>query len=77
MKKIALPVEHSMKFAIETIDPNSATSAAGRVTLYNELTTVQALKPFTRFITEEGLVYRTESWVNIPAARRINGVTEI
>jgi hypothetical protein len=42
-----------MKFTVETIDPNSSTSAAGRITLYNELTTVQALKPFTRFITEE------------------------
>jgi hypothetical protein len=77
MRKIALPVEHTMKFAVETIDPNSATSAAGRITLYNELPTVQALKPFTRFITEDGLVYRTESWVNIPAARKVNGITEI
>lgn len=27
LKKIALPINHSMKFTIETIDPNSATSA--------------------------------------------------
>lgn len=77
MKKIALPVEHSMKFTIETIDPNSATSAAGRVVVYNELTTEQALKPFTRFITEDGVVYRSDAWVNVPPARKLNGITEI
>lgn len=66
-----------MKFAIETIDPNSATSAAGRITVYNELLTLQTLKPATRFVTEEGLVYRSDSWVNVPAARKVNGVTEI
>ena len=77
LRKVALPVEHSMKFAIETIDPNSATSAAGRITVYNELLTLQTLKPATRFVTEEGLVYRSDSWVNVPAARKVNGVTEI
>jgi hypothetical protein len=77
LKKVALPIEHSMKFAIETIDPNSATNAGGRVTIYNELTTEQVLKPFTRFITEDGLVYRSEAWINVPPARRLNGVTEI
>lgn len=77
MKKIALPVEHMMRFTIETIDPNSATSAIGRVTVYNELTTEQALKPFTRFVTEDGIVYRSDSWANIPPARTLNGITEI
>ncbi len=77
MKKIALPIEHSMKFAIEAIDPNSATNAWWRLTLYNELTTVQTLKPSTRFVTEDGLVYRSLSWINVPAAQKINGVTEL
>lgn len=77
MKKIALPIEHSMKFAIEAIDPNSATSAWGHITLYNELTTLQVLKPSTRFVTEDGLVYRSADWINIPAARKLNGVTEL
>lgn len=77
MKKIALPIEHTMKFTIETIDPNSARSAGGRLTLYNELSTLQTLKPSTRFVTEEWLVFRTESWINVPAARKVNGVTEL
>ncbi len=66
-----------MQFTLETVDPNSATSGVGRVIVYNELPTEQALKPFTRFITEDGIVYRTESWTNVPAARKLNGVTEI
>lgn len=77
MKKVALPIEHTMKFTIETIDPNSAASAGWRLTLYNELTTLQTLKPSTRFVTEEWLIYRSESWINVPAARKVNGVTEL
>jgi hypothetical protein len=77
MKKVTLFVEERMPFTLDTIDPNSATNAIGRVTLYNELTTEQALKPFTRFITEDGVVFRTESWVNIPPARKVNDITEI
>lgn len=77
LKKIALPIEHTMKFTIDAIDPNSATSAVGRVTVYNELPQEQALKPFTRFVTEDGVVYRSDTWTNVPPARKLNGVTEI
>lgn len=77
MKKINLPVDESMRFTLDTVDPNSATNAIGRVTVYNELPTEQALKPFTRFITEDGVVFRSESWANVPPAREINGITEI
>lgn len=77
MKKIALPIEHTMKFSLDTIDPNSATNAYGTVTIYNELTTDQALKPNTRFITEEGIVFRTESWINVPKSKTENGITQI
>lgn len=77
LKKVSIPVEYSMRFTIETIDQNSATSAGGRITVYNELTTPQAMKPNTRFISEDGIVYKTEEWINVPAARESNGVTEI
>lgn len=66
-----------MKFTLDTVDPNSTTNAVGRVIIYNELTVEQALKPFTRFITEEGIVFKTESWVNVPPARKVNDLTEI
>ena len=75
MKKVTLFVEEKMPFTLDTIDPNSATNAIGRVTLYNELTTEQALKPFTRLVTEDGVVFRTDSWVNIPPARKVNDIT--
>lgn len=77
MKKIQLPVEYSMKFTMDAIDPNSATSAAGRITVYNELSAEQALKPWTRFVTEEGIVYKADGWVRVPPARTINGVSEV
>ena len=77
MKKLTLPIEHVMKFSLDTIDANSATSAQWTVTIYNELTTDQALKPNTRFITEDGIVFRTDSWVNVPKSRTENGITQI
>ena len=77
MKRVSFPIEHVMKFSLDTIDPNSATSAQGMVTLYNELSQAQTLKPNTRFITDDGVVFRSDAWVNIPAAKTINGITEI
>jgi hypothetical protein len=77
MRKVAIPVEHAMRFTIESIDPNSATSAGGRITVYNEISAPQSMRPNTRFVTEEGLVFRSDEWINVPSARVINGVTEI
>lgn len=77
MKKIMLPIEHTMKFSLDTIDTNSATNARGMVTIYNELTTDQALKPNTRFITEDGIVFRTDAWINVPKSKTENGITQI
>lgn len=77
LKKIILPIEHTMKFSLDTIDPNSATNAQWIVTIYNELTADQALKPNTRFITEEGIVFRSDTWVNVPASKTENGITQI
>ncbi len=77
LKKVSMPLEHSMKFTLDTVDPNSTTNAIGRVIIYNELPIEQALKPFTRFITEDGIVFKTESWINVPPSRKINDITEI
>ncbi len=72
LKKIRIPITHSMKFQLETVDPNSTTNARGTITIYNELPTAQALKPMTRFITLDGIVFRSINWINVPAARSIN-----
>ncbi len=77
LKKITLSVNHSMNFTLDTVDPNSTRNAEGRVTLYNELDTAQSLKPFTRLVTESGEVFRTKEWVNIPASKTLNWITEI
>lgn len=74
---MTVPVTHDMQFNVTTIDPNSTSSAAGTVTIYNELATEQALKPQTRLVTEDGIVFRTRAWVNVPPSRTINGITEI
>ena len=77
MKKVILPIDYTMNFKLDTIDPNSATNARGQVTLYNELSADQALKPNTRFVTDDGVVFRSDGWVNIPASKTDNGITQI
>lgn len=42
-----------MKFKVTSIDKNSAQNAGGLVTIYNELTVAQELRPQTRFITAD------------------------
>lgn len=74
---MSIPITHDMQFSLDTIDPNSTASAWWVVTLYNELSTEQALKPQTRLITENGEVFRTQTWVNVPPSRTINDITEI
>jgi hypothetical protein len=76
-KVMIIPVIHEMQFTLDTIDPNSTASALWVVTLYNELTTEQALKPQTRLVTESGEVFRTQTWVNVPPSRTVNDITEI
>jgi len=76
-KVMSIPVVHEMQFTLDTIDPNSTASAGWVITIYNELTTEQALKPQTRLVTETGEVFRTRNWVNVPPSRTINDITEI
>ncbi len=66
-----------MRFQLETVDPNSTTNARGTITIYNETTTAQTLKPQTRFVTLDGIVFRSVNWVNVPSAKSLNGITEM
>lgn len=77
LKEIILPVDVSMRFKIDAIDPNSAMNARGVITIYNELTVAQELRPQTRFVTTEGLVFRSLDWVKVPASQTLNGITEM
>lgn len=76
-KVMTIPVVHEMQFTLDTIDPNSTASAAWVITIYNELNTEQALRPQTRLVTEDGILYRTQTWVNVPPSRTINDITEL
>jgi hypothetical protein len=66
-----------MPFRISTLNLNAVNNAAGTVTLYNEMSTEQPLKPGTRLVTEDGIVYRSPEWITIPPTRSTNGITEI
>ena len=77
MKYMSIPVEVKTRFKLESIDPNSAMNARGTITIYNELTVKQDLRPGTRFVTTDGVVFRSRDWVSIPASRSINGITEM
>jgi hypothetical protein len=37
------------------------------------MTNEQVFRPNTRFVTEEGLVFRTQSWVKVPPMRTLSG----
>ncbi len=77
MKTLTFPIEQTMKFSLDTIDPNSATVAAWQIIVYNELTAPQQFKPNTRFVTEDGLVFRSQWYVDVPPSHSVNGITEI
>lgn len=77
LKQLEIPTEVTEKFRVETIDPESVMNAQGTLTIYNELTTQQELRPQTRFVTADGIVYRTTDWIKIPPTRSINDVTQM
>lgn len=77
LKYLTIPVEYTMQFTLDTVDPNSTANSEWIATIYNELNTEQALKPFTRLVTDNGEVFRTKSWVNVPPSRSQSGITEM
>lgn len=77
LKKLTFTSSTATKFKIETIDPNSAQNAQWTVTIYNELTSAQELRPATRFMTADWVVYRSVDWAKLPASRSLNGITEM
>jgi hypothetical protein len=77
LKTLSVPVENEMKFSLSVVDTNSTGNSEWTITIYNELTIDQALKPLTRLVTDNGEVFRIKEWINVPGSRTINGVTEI
>jgi hypothetical protein len=60
-------------YNIASYDLGSVRAAKGEVEIYNEMTNEQVFRPNTRFVTEEGLVFRTQSWVKVPPMRTLSG----
>lgn len=56
-------------FPISVFDEASTQNAQGTVDVFNEIPQEQTLRPKTRLVTEDGLVYRTEDWIKIGAGR--------
>ncbi|MDD2516200.1 MAG: hypothetical protein PHF26_03210, partial [Candidatus Gracilibacteria bacterium] len=72
VKKISNETNLSYFFNVSTIDESSAKKSNGIITIVNELNQEQPFKPKTRFVTEDGLVYRADNWVKIPANSSID-----
>lgn len=60
----------SFSFNVSSIDPASSQNAYWIVEVINELSTEQIFKPNTRFVTEDGLVYRSKDWLKVPPSRK-------
>jgi hypothetical protein len=70
---LEIPMEYT--FNITTIDQMSTKNAYGSVEIYNELRQEQTFRPATRFITEDGLIFKTNEWIRIPPTRTLSGIT--
>lgn len=64
---LSVTVQKTVNYA-STGQVFSGTNAGGTVTLINERTTPWALVAFTRLQTEEGLIFRTQEAISVPAA---------
>jgi hypothetical protein len=79
-----IPVERIEKvfnleatYNISSYDIESVRAARGRVDLFNEMNNEQVFRPNTRFVTPEGLVFRSSEWIKIPPTRTQSGETII
>jgi hypothetical protein len=64
---LEIPMEYT--FNVTTLDEMSTQNAHGTVDIYNELSQEQVFRPATRFITENGLVFKTGDWLKVPPTR--------
>lgn len=56
-------------FNISTYDIASVRAAKGEVEVFNEMNTEQVFRPNSRFVTPDGLLYRSQEWIKIPPTR--------
>jgi len=73
--QVALEVPLEYTFNVTTIDEMSTKNAYGTVEIYNELRQEQVFRPNTRFVTKDGVVFKTSDWIKIPPSTTNSGVT--
>lgn len=66
VQKVNTSVNIAQNFDVTTLDESSTKNAQGVLEIYNELPTVQVFRPNTRFLSQDGIVYRTKDWVSVP-----------
>jgi hypothetical protein len=64
-------------FNVMTIDQISTKNAYGTVDIYNELRQEQVFRPATRFVTDDGIVFKTTEWIKVPPTKTLSGTTTI
>ena len=76
-----IPVERLEKtitldetYNVSSYDVESVRAARGQVDLFNEMNNEQVFRPNTRFVTSDGLIYRSNEWIKIPPMRTQSGV---
>ncbi|NCP77155.1 hypothetical protein GW830_03435 [bacterium] len=72
---IEIPMEYT--FNVTSIDEMSTKNSYGTVEIYNELRQEQVFRPMTRFITDNGVVFKTAEWIKVPPTQTLSGVTVI
>lgn len=72
---LEIPMEYT--FNVTAIDQMSTKNAYGTVDIYNELRQEQVFRPATRFVTDDGVVFKTSEWIKVPPTRTLSGVTII
>ncbi len=73
--ELEIPMEYT--FNVTTIDQMSTKNAYGTVDIYNELTWEQVFRPATRFVTDDGIVFKTTEWIKVPPTKTFSGITTI
>jgi hypothetical protein len=77
MRKIETISTIELKFNVTTLDESSARKSFGTIEILNELNQEQILKPNTRFVSDQGIVFRSVDWVRVPKTKVLSGVTNI
>lgn len=60
-------------FNVSTFDLKSVRAAKGAIEIFNELPNEQVFRPNTRFVTQDGLVFRSTEWIKIPEMKTDSG----